>query len=148
MTRPRDELGGALRKRLRCPMCSGGSGLDAALAMFGGNDDRKSLRVIAYRKTSVRLECRECSLRFSVDVENFAHAVAEQMRPPDAVVEQQARQLATDDPTEYLSALAHCRKMADRFVADQERTILVPHRLGTAADQPRRGRIRFPKRQR
>jgi hypothetical protein len=149
-SRPRDDLGDALRKRLHCPMCSGA--LDSALAMlgggaFGGDNDTKPLRVIAYRKTSVRLECRECSLRFSVDVRNFAHAVAERQRPPDDVVERAARKLAADDPTQYLHALAHCRQQADKFVVDQRRAILEPHRRGIAAGKPRRGRIRFPKRQ-
>jgi transcription elongation factor Elf1 len=141
MTRPRDDLGEALRQHLRCPQCSANP---FAGHPFAGAT--KPLRVVAYRKSSARLACRECGLRFSIDVENFASTIAEQQRPSDAVLEAQARERAAGDPRQYLPALARGRVLADRFVEEQRQAILAPHRRGITVDKPRRGAIRFPKR--
>jgi transcription elongation factor Elf1 len=144
MTKPRDELGKILRKRLHCPVCSP-TGLLAAV-MAPDESDGKPLRVVAYRKSSVRLACRTCGLRFSIDVKNFADVVAERGRPPDGEIEAAARKLSKDNPADYLAVLAHCRTRADDYVRDQRNEILQHHQAGVAADRPRRGRINFPKR--
>ena len=145
MNRPRDELGDLLRKRLRCPMCSADpfAGLGA---LAGDDDDRKPLRVVAYRKNSVRLACRTCGMRFSIDVENFADTVAERQRPPAEVVEREAQKRTADDPGEYLTALAALRQHTDRLVDERRRAIRELQRRAVAAEKPRRGQIRFPKR--
>src|SRR3954451_284336 len=90
--RPRDELGQLLREALRCPMRHGG--MEALLDM--GSPDRKPLRVVAYRPNSIRLECRECGLRFSVDPVNLADTLAQREAPTAAMIETQARQAAKD----------------------------------------------------
>ena len=53
--RPRRELGDVLSFVLHCPLCMQDS--------WGG----PNCRIVAYRRRSVRLECRQCGLRFSVD---------------------------------------------------------------------------------
>jgi transcription elongation factor Elf1 len=146
MTQPRDELGRSLRKHLHCPMCSP-AGVLAVMMAAGEESDAKPLRVVAYRKTSVRLGCRNCGLRFSIDVKNFATAVAERGRPPDGEIEAAARRLAKE-PAEYLGLLAHFRSKADTHVRDQRNEILRHHQAGLAAERPRRSRINFPKRAR
>jgi len=58
MARPRRQAGEHLRNFLRCPyrLCQG------------------ELRVVAYRKSTTRFECRDCGLRFSLDPAAFASA--------------------------------------------------------------------------
>lgn len=56
--RPRRVLGELLRLELCCPLCRG------------------QLRVVAYRESTCRLECRECELRFSVEPAMVGHAMA------------------------------------------------------------------------
>jgi hypothetical protein len=107
----------------------------------------KPLRVVAYRTSSVRLGCRECGLRFSIDVENFAHTLAEKQRPSPGQIEAQARASSADDPRQYLAALARARELADQFVGEKRQAILEPQRRGASEGKPRRGQIRFPKRQ-
>ena len=46
---------------LLCPLCGAVPFMGVAIPPQG------SLRVVAYRRRSVRLECRECRLRFSLD---------------------------------------------------------------------------------
>lgn len=147
--KPRDELGKILRKHLHCPACSGQDGMAGMMAALrGGGDEVKPLRVVAYRKTSVRLGCRNCGLRFSIDISNFADVVAERERPSVREVERHARELTKDHPGEYLVCLVLCREKADEVVRDQRNEILRHHQAGLAADSPRRGRINFPERAR
>lgn len=146
----RAELGAILRKNLHCPLCSptGVGDVMSMMAMGGGPDvEVQPLRIVAYRKTSVRLACRSCGLRFSIDVPNFATSVAERRRPPDSQIDAMARSLVKDNPADYLKALTHCRSQADAYVTEQRNEILNHHLEGLAAERPRRGTIRFPKRQ-
>ena len=78
--KPRAELGETLRQQLCCPLCSADPSRSIA-ALLGGQTQTKPLRVVAFRVSSVRLECRECGLRFSIDPENFTRTVAEQKDP-------------------------------------------------------------------
>lgn len=50
MRRPRRRLGELLGVALRCPLCGGAE-----------------LRTVAYRPKTARLECKTCTLRFSLD---------------------------------------------------------------------------------
>lgn len=59
--RPRRRPGDVLRTVLLCPLCGTVSFMGVAVPAKG------SLRVVAYRRRSVRLECRQCRLRFSLD---------------------------------------------------------------------------------
>jgi hypothetical protein len=145
MAKPRDQLGETLRENLSCPFCSA-TPSQLGFGMLGAQ--AKPLRIVAYRKTTARLECRKCGLRFSIDVENFATTMAEQIRLPDQTVEQFARDAVEENPSQYLNALTHYRSEANRYVAEERGKILEPHRAGLAVDKPRRGQIRFPKRSR
>jgi hypothetical protein len=115
-------------------------------ALLGKAPNRKPLRVVAFRQKSVRLECRECGLRFSIDPENLAETVARQKAPTPEKIEAQAREVAARDPRQYLTALASTKELAARFIAEQRNEILEPHRRGVAMAKPRKGQIRFPKR--
>jgi transposase-like protein len=44
---------------LSCPLCR----------------EKVELRVVAYRRRSLRIECRKCELRFSIDFGSFANAL-------------------------------------------------------------------------
>lgn len=57
--RPRRELGNVLTFVLTCPFCP-------ARPVFGVPFG-EAVRVVAYRRQTVRLECRKCRLRFSVN---------------------------------------------------------------------------------
>ena len=146
-TRPRDELGDLLRKQLRCPTCPTG-GLGGLGALMGADDQRRPLRIVAYRKSSVRLECRDCGLRFSIDVDNFARTQAERQRPPAKVIEGWARKEIADNPGEYLTALAALRHQVDQVVDERRQAIVELHHRALATAKPRRGQIRFPGRRR
>src|SRR5215216_4024256 len=100
--RPRAELGELLRDTLRCPMRHGG--IEAMLGM--SNPNAKPLRIVAFRPRSVRLECRECGLRFSIDPENLADTIVRREAPTAAEIERQARERSADDPRQYLANLA------------------------------------------
>jgi transcription elongation factor Elf1 len=62
MQRPNRRLGDVVRALVGCPLCR----LDP---------EGLELRVVAYRRRSIRLECRLCGLRFSVDEETLAQAI-------------------------------------------------------------------------
>jgi hypothetical protein len=64
LVRPRRFLGQTLRNMLRCPLCA-----------------QQNLRVVAYRRRSVRLECGACELRFSIDLYRFAKACMDHPEP-------------------------------------------------------------------
>lgn len=65
MARPKRRFGDVLRVSLCCPLC-------AVEPMTAGGP---VLRVVAYRDRTVRLECRACNLRFSVDAEQAWDAI-------------------------------------------------------------------------
>lgn len=56
MKRPRRQLGAVLSFVLHCPLC-----LPGAMGI------PPESRVVAYRERTVRMECRDCGLRFSVN---------------------------------------------------------------------------------
>jgi hypothetical protein len=62
MQRPNRRLGDVIRATVGCPLCR-------------VEPDGLELRVIAYRRHSIRLECRLCALRFSVDEASLAQAI-------------------------------------------------------------------------
>jgi hypothetical protein len=68
MKRPRRVLGDAIRMHLSCPLCR----------------EKVELRVAAYRRRSIRIECRKCELHFSIDFGSFANAL---MDKPDVVLD-------------------------------------------------------------
>lgn len=107
---------------------------------------RKPLRVVAYRPKSIRLECRECGLRFSIDPVNLADTLAQREAPTPAMIETQARQAAKDNPALYLDALSQSKRLAARLVDEQRAKVLEPHRQALDAARPRKGQIRFPTR--
>jgi hypothetical protein len=115
-------------------------------AVLGKAPSRKPLRIVAFRQRSVRLECRECGLRFSIDPENLAETVARREAPTPTQIEAQARQAAADDPRQYLATLARTNELAAQFATEQRNRVLEPHRRGVAMTKPRKGQIRFPKR--
>jgi hypothetical protein len=143
--RPREELGALLRDVLRCPFCAAAAANPlAALANLGSQ--HKPLRVVAFRPRSIRLECRACGLRFSIDPENLADTFAKRQAPTPEMIERQAREATAESPGQYLDALAEFKRLAIRFEAEQRNRILGPHRQGVAAATPRKRPIRFPKR--
>jgi len=68
MKRPRRVLGDAIRMHLSCPLCR----------------EEDELRVVEYRRRSIRIECRKCELRFSIDFGSFVNAL---MDKPDVVLD-------------------------------------------------------------
>jgi hypothetical protein len=147
-TNPRDELGQMLRKHLHCPAC--GPDLASMMVPMQFHSDngggKASVRVIAYRPKSIRLECRDCGLRFSIDPVNFADVRARQMTPPADIIENQARKLADGDAGQYLNALAAVRASAARHVRGERDRVISLHLDGVGQAQPRKGHIRFPPR--
>jgi hypothetical protein len=143
---PRDELGRLLRRTLHCPAC--GPPLESMLVPvpMQSRNGSSSIRVIAYRQKSIRLECRECELRFSIDPVNFAKVRARQMTPPREMVEEKARHRAGGNPSAYLGALADVRESANRFVREERDRVVSLHLDGLKSTTPRRRPIRFPKR--
>lgn len=62
-----------LRKYLVCPLCQApAKGLP--LPRPEDFEGLPPLRVVAYRQSTVRFECRECGLRFSITKSNYSHA--------------------------------------------------------------------------
>jgi transcription elongation factor Elf1 len=59
LQRPRRRLRERFIGDVSCPLC------------FHGANARPAIRVIAWRKQSTRLECPNCGLRFSIDLENW-----------------------------------------------------------------------------
>lgn len=75
--RPNRRLGEALRMTVGCPLCR-------VLPAFIGN----TLRVVAWRSHTVRLECPKCGLRFSIDTDEGEHAFSQAIRrTPDTFLE-------------------------------------------------------------
>jgi transcription elongation factor Elf1 len=68
--RPRRQASESIRAFFGCPFCSTGGGLS----------DAEPLRVVAYRRKTVRVECSECGGRFSFNPLQLADAVA-RLRP-------------------------------------------------------------------
>ena len=116
------------------------------LDLFGAPPDRKPLRVVAFRQKSIRLECRDCGIRFSIDPENFADIVARKHAPPPQAMEAQARTMTAEAPGKYLSALAAVKQTVERRLDDERRQIVDLHRQGVQAATPRKRPIRFPPR--
>jgi hypothetical protein len=65
LQRPNRRLGDVIRAVLSCPLCQ---------LMPDGNRAIE-LKVVAYRRRSIRLRCPLCGLRFSVDEETLAQAI-------------------------------------------------------------------------
>jgi len=65
MQRPNRRLGDVIRAVLGCPLCR----LEAV-----GNKAIE-LKVVAYRRNTIRLRCPLCELRFSIDEATLAHAI-------------------------------------------------------------------------
>jgi hypothetical protein len=144
---PRQELGKLLRKILHCPGCDPGLGsMMDAFAAPSMRSDKPSLRIVAYRPKSIRLECPQCGLRFSIDPENFADVAARQEVPPPSIIEQHAKRLVADNPSQYLDALAATKAKVARKLAERRSQILSLHLEGVQKATPRKGQIRFPKR--
>ena len=143
---PRDELGRLLRQALHCPACAPPVESMMVPLPMRSKSGSSSLRVFAYRQKSIRLECRECGLRFSIDPVNLAEVMARQMTPPRDVVEEKARQLADGDPSAYLGGLARVREAANRFVEEERHRVVSLHLDGLKSTTPRKRPIRFPKR--
>ena len=135
-------LGALLRRHLHCPSCI------TPIELFGAPPDRKPLRIVAFRHKSIRLECRDCGIRFSIDPENFADVVARKHAPPRDAMEAQARTMVADAPGKYLSALAAVKQTVERRVDEERRRIVDLHRQGLGDAKPRKGAIRFPPRTR
>jgi hypothetical protein len=150
MTSARDELGNLLRSTLHCPNCPP----SLAAVMPGplqSENGESTLRIVAYRQRSIRIECRRCGLRFSIDPANFADVRARAEVPPpemlQGMIEDKARSvMATNPGVEYLTALLVAKDSVQRFVDHQRDQVLNLHREGVKAAKPRRGQIRFPKR--
>lgn len=142
---PREELGTLLRATLDCPLCASTDGVSALLSGVS-QKDRKPLRVIAFRIRSIRLECRSCGLRFSVDPDNLADVVAEKQQPTPAKIEADAREKAGNNPTAYLPTLMEMQRLAAEFRHRNREKVLAPHRRALQAARPRKGQVRFPKR--
>jgi hypothetical protein len=141
---PHTELGDLVRRSLRCPFCR--PSLEAVMPLpSGASSTTKPLRIVAFRQKSIRLECRECGLRFSIDPANLADVIVGREAPPQEVIEAWARKDAAT-PGQYLETLAHHKKAIARKAAEERNRIVQLHRQGVAAAAPRKGQIRFPKR--
>jgi hypothetical protein len=112
----------------------------------GSDADRSSLRVVAYRDRSIRLACRKCGLRFSIDPANYATVIATKMGPPPGLVEKEARKNSAGDPGRYLEELAKAREVVQRVLQAERDRVLNLHIQGLKAAKPRKRPIRFPKR--
>jgi hypothetical protein len=138
---PHTELGDLIRRSLRCPFCR--PSLEAVMPLPSGTS--KPLRIVAFRQKSIRLECRQCGLRFSIDPANLADVIVGREAPPQEVIERWARRdVAT--PGQYLETLAQVKKAVARATEEERNRILALHRQGVAAAAPRKGQIRFPPR--
>ncbi|CAN5922037.1 hypothetical protein BH23ACT10_BH23ACT10_10750 [soil metagenome] len=62
MQRPMRRFGDIIRGTLACPLCGPDVGRMEAM-----NAPNGMLRIVAYRTNTVRLECRLCGLRFTVN---------------------------------------------------------------------------------
>jgi hypothetical protein len=65
LARPRRRFGDVIRAVVGCPVCR----------MSPDGRPGWTLRVVAYRQRTIRLECPVCGLRFSIDVENFSDVI-------------------------------------------------------------------------
>lgn len=143
--RPREQLGALLREILDCPMCA--STDPTTLMLQAGMRSRidKGVRVVAFRAKAIRLECRGCGLRFSINPENLADVYADQRAPDEAEIERKAVEMAADNPARYLEELTRAKAAANSYRSKKRDEILGPHRLGVTTATPRKRRIRFPK---
>ena len=70
LQRPQRRLGDVVRGLLFCPVCRrGGKG------WLDSGPGAQSLRVVAYRQHTIRVECPVCGLRFSLDRESLDKAL-------------------------------------------------------------------------
>jgi hypothetical protein len=150
MGNPHTQLGDLIRTALKCPMCTqGAEGMGGMLATFAPVTMRpttKPLRIVAYRPKSIRIECRTCGLRFSIDPENFADTVARSESPPPETIERRVRQETADSPGDYLTALHKAQQAFEHRTRRRRNEIVGWHRQGVEAAAPRKGAIRFPAR--
>ena len=146
--KPRQELGKLLRKTLHCPLCPRRVELDTGGfgSVTAGAEDRAPLHVVAFRIKSVRMECPECGLRFSIDPVNLADVVGRKAAMPKDQIEFEAQMMAREDPSRYLEALTRVKALNDRQVREARNRVLEPHRKGVETTNSRSsGRVRFPK---
>lgn len=68
MERPNRRFGDVLRAVLSCPLCR---------YTRDGKIGEPELRVVAYRRNTVRIECPKCGLRFSVGQDDVVRRISE-----------------------------------------------------------------------